>query len=250
MVGDIKILDWTGSRYPLGRHFHLDPRSLAYSHQVLPESALHSVEWTRRVPIFDQGQLGSCVGNAVAGIVGTDAAGYTGRTTVTLTADKYGILRAGSRQVDEKLAVDFYHLATWLDDVNGHCPPTDTGSTGLGGAKALQAAGLMRRYTHAFDTQALRSALQSGPVAAGTLWLNSMFEPDRNGLIPVDRSSGLAGGHEYDIIAWDAPHDRYRLANSWGASWGQGGYAYLAGTDMAWLLAQQGDIVVPRLAGT
>lgn len=44
----------------LGRRVFHDPRSLAYAHPVLPKSAIQTVEWTRRIPILDQGRLGSC----------------------------------------------------------------------------------------------------------------------------------------------------------------------------------------------
>ena len=42
----------------LGRHVLHDPRSLRYAHGVLPKAAIRSVDWVRRAPVFDQGQLG------------------------------------------------------------------------------------------------------------------------------------------------------------------------------------------------
>jgi hypothetical protein len=66
----------------LGRHVQHDPRSLRYAHGVLPKTAIKTVDWTRRAPIFDQGQLGSCTGNAAAGLLGTDSATRPGLTWV------------------------------------------------------------------------------------------------------------------------------------------------------------------------
>lgn len=225
----------------LGRHVQHDPRSLAYAHGVLPESAIQSVDWTRRAPIFDQGNLGSCTGNAAAGLVGTDCSARTGLTSVEISGN---IL-----PVDEKLAVQVYSLATQLDDIQGTYPPDDTGSSGLGAAKALVKLGLATKYTHAFSLSALKSALQAGPVMLGTVWLNSMFDVDaKTGHVIVDRNSGVAGGHEYVISAYDATGGAFRIDNSWGDSWGANGSAWFAQADVQWLLSQEGDVTVPAWA--
>ncbi|WP_406444609.1 hypothetical protein OHB14_36875 [Streptomyces sp. NBC_01613] len=225
--------------HPLGRHVEHDPRSLAFAHGVLPKTAIKSVDWTRRAPIFDQGSLGSCTGNAAAGLVGTDSAARTGLTTVNITGDPT------AWPVDEDLAVEVYKLATTLDNVRGSYPPDDTGSSGIGAAKALKKLGLATGYTHAFSLDALKSALQNGPVMVGTVWLNSMFDPTSAGNITVDRHSDVAGGHEYVISAYDAGAAQFRIDNSWGETWGVRGSAWITAADLQWLLSQQGDATVP-----
>lgn len=42
-----------------------------------------TLRWERRVPIWDQGGIGSCTGHAMAGLIGTDGLGRTGRDDVT-----------------------------------------------------------------------------------------------------------------------------------------------------------------------
>jgi hypothetical protein len=241
--------------YPVhGRHVEHDPRSLAHAHGVLPKSALKSVDWTRRAPVLDQGQLGSCTGNAATGILGTDSAGRTATTSVTISAAgaaaSHGLFAAAPYVLDEAFAVALYSLATILDGVPGAYPPTDTGSSGIGVAKALKALGLAAGYSHAFILPALASALQAGPVIIGIPWLNSMFNPGADGRIPVDQSSGVAGGHEIEIARYDATTDEYWITNSWGTGWGLQGRGYLTATDLAWLLSQQGDVTVPTWAAT
>jgi hypothetical protein len=233
----------------LGRHVHHDPRSLGYAHGVLPKSAIKSVDWTRRAAIFNQGNLGSCTGNAATGLLATDSAGRVASTTVFITAAgaaaSHGLFTNASYVLDEAFAVKLYSLATILDSYAGQYPPTDTGSSGIGVAKALKALGLASSYTHAFSLAALTSALQSGPVMIGIPWLNSMFSPGVDGRILVDEISGIAGGHEIALTAYDAATNEYRIDNSWGTSWGVGGSGYFSATDLTWLLSQQGDVTVP-----
>ena len=223
--------------YRLGRHVEHDPRSLRFAHGVLPGSAVRPVQWQRRVPVFDQHALGSCTGNAAAGVLATDHAAGPGLTEVVVK----GVLRP----VDEELAVALYSLATALDNIVGQFPPDDTGSSGLGVAKALKKVGLAVGYTHAFSLAALKSALQSGPAMLGIVWLNSMFDPAADGTLTVDEASGLAGGHEIVCSGWDG--SRFRLDNSWGSSWGDAGSCWVKEADMQWLLSQQGDVTVPAL---
>ncbi len=222
----------------LGRHVQHDPRSLRYAHGVLPKSVIKTVDWTRRAPIFDQGNLGSCTGNAAAGLLGTDSAARAGLTSVTISGNVL--------PVDEALAVQVYLLGTQLDSFQGAYPPDDTGSSGLGVAKALVRLGLATKYSHAFSLDALKSALQTGPVMVGTVWVQSMFDVDSGtGYVQVDRKSQVAGGHEYVISAYDASTGAFRLDNSWGEDWGIRGSAWLAQPDLQWLLSRDGDVTVP-----
>lgn len=234
----------------LGRHVEHDPRSLAYAHGVLPKSQIKSVEWTRRIPILDQGNLGSCTGNAATGALGTDSAGRTATTSVTISAAgaaaSHGLFTAGVHVLDEDFAVALYSLASVLDGVSGQYPPTDTGSTGIGVAKALKALGLASGYTHAFSIDALNSALQTGPVLIGINWYNSMFDPKGDGQIVVDTTSGLAGGHELELDTYDASTGEYKVPNSWDTSWGVDGCGYFTTAALTTLLAQQGDVTVPQ----
>jgi hypothetical protein len=229
--------------HPLGRWVEHDPRSLQFAHGVLPQTAIKSVDWTRRAPIFDQGQVGSCTGNAAAGLVATDSATRTGLTTVPIPGDP------NLWPVDEELAVEVYKLATTLDNITGAYPPDDTGSSGIGAAKALKKLGLATGYTHAFSIDAVKSALQTGPVMVGTVWLESMFNVSAaTGFVDVIHNSPVAGGHEYVISAYSADTKSFRMDNSWGESWGLNGSAWLLDTDVQWLLSQQGDVTVPAWA--
>lgn len=232
-----------------GRHVEHDPRSLAYAHGVLPKSAIRSVEWSRRAPILDQGDLGSCTANAGTGLLVTDCSTRQGLTSITISVEaaraSRGAFAPGVYAPDETFAVALYSLATRLDTIRGQYRPTDTGSSGLGIAKALRALGLATSYTHAFSMSALTSALQSGPVMIGIPWLTSMEDPDGDGRLVVDPASEIAGGHEVEIAQYDAITGDYWITNSWGPGWGIDGRAYLTTPDLRWLLKQQGDVTIP-----
>lgn len=236
----------------LGRHIEHDPRSLAYAHGVLPKTAITSVDWARRISILDQGRLGSCTGNAGTGALGTDSAGRTASESVTISAAgaaaSHGLFTAGVHALDETFAVALYSLASILDGISGQYPPDDTGSTGIGVAKALKALGLATGYTHAFSMAALNSALQTGPVLIGIPWYQSMFDVASDGRILLDKKSGVAGGHELELPRFDATLGEYWVPNSWAESWGDAGWAYLTAADLTWLLSQQGDVTVPAFA--
>lgn len=240
--------------FPLGRVQHHDPRNVEYAIGERPSWAVKSASWERRVPIFDQGQLGSCVGNAAAGWVATDNADRSGLQRVVVS-DSVTLTGSGSFDgnyratttvpVDEALAVRAYSLATTLDAFSGAYPPDDTGTDGPSGAKALTRLGLAGTYKHAFSISALQSALQKGPVMWGTVWYNSMFDLDASNYLVVKPSSGEAGGHEPLIVAWDKTTDVYKVANSWATTWGEDGYFYVKAPDMKTLASKGGDFTQP-----
>ena len=55
----------------LGRHVRHDPRSLAYQVAAVDPATLTSVRHVRGIPVLDQGDLGSCTGNAAEGCLGS-----------------------------------------------------------------------------------------------------------------------------------------------------------------------------------
>jgi len=239
--------------YPLGRIEHHDPANIRYALPVLPRTAIRSVDWRRRVPIFDQGSLGSCTGNAAIGCLGTDSLVRSGLTQATITqivsltgAGLSGPYTATKTvPVDEDLAVMTYSIATGLDPFEGHYPPDDTGSDGGSACLAMVRLGLSSRYEHAFSLDAVKAALMSGPLLWGTVWYWSMFDPTADGNLVIDPSSGEAGGHELAITGYDLTTDVYKVANSWGSGWGDQGYCYLKGSDLGYLLSRGGDATQP-----
>ncbi len=111
----------------LGRHVEHDPRSRAFSAGT---AAIKSVRYKRHGNAFDQGELGSCTGNAMAGVLMTEPLWIRGRN------------------LTEADAVTLYKAATRLDKIPGKYPPDDTGSSGLAVMKAAVKAKYIAGYSH------------------------------------------------------------------------------------------------------
>lgn len=211
----------------LGRHVEHDPASKAYPAERAAEivSVLHK----RHSHPFDQGQLGSCTGNAITGVLDTEPFTH-----------KY---------LGERTALKIYKLGTVLDGIPGAYPPDDTGSSGLGVAKAAKKLGYISRYAHAFGLQHALEALSICSLITGVKWWSSMDEPDVNdgGLVTIAPGAYVRGGHEFQVLGNDVERKRVRCCNSWGPEWGDGGYFELDWATWGELLDDQGDATTVAL---
>jgi hypothetical protein len=206
----------------LGRHVRHDPRSLRFL--VEPAAVPVSKTWKRDVPVFDQGDLGSCTGNAAVGVLGSDP------FYATLPKDYVP---------NELRAVALYSVATSLDDFAGTYPPDDTGSSGLAVAQAAKAVGLISGYLHMTSVAACQNAITQGPFIVGSNWFQGFDNPTPSGRVVI--SGSIRGGHEYECIGYNAPTDTWECVNSWGPSWGAAGHFFMSSTTLAQLLANDGD---------
>lgn len=217
---------------PLGRHVHFDSRSALYPFRTnYPRTAIVARSWAREAPVLDQGDLGSCTGNAVVGCVGT--------------SPLFETLPTAHVALDEAEAVKVYSLATSLDSYPGAYPPNDTGSDGIDACKAAQQLGLISNYTHCTDIATMELALQTGPVAIGINWYSSFDTPASDGLVSIARAAYIRGGHEVEVLGVDPANSMFYAVNSWGTSWGYNGTFHFSYADMTRLLAEEGDCTVP-----
>jgi hypothetical protein len=215
----------------LGRHIRQDSRSAAYPYRARAGVVISAQLWARRIPILNQGDLGSCTGNALTGALGTDP--------------DYGDLPAGHPELNEAEAVKLYSAATQLDGYPGSYPPSDTGSDGISVCKAAQQAGLISGYTHCTDLATMEAALMSGPVIVGVSWYDSFDDPDSSGYVAISKGAQVRGGHEFLVRGIDPETERFRADNSWGTGWGDQGSFQFSYATMSQLLAEQGDCTVP-----
>jgi hypothetical protein len=178
---------------------------------------------------LDQGALGSCTGNAVAHCLSTRP--FAGRLT-------------------ESDAVRIYSRATQIDPWQGVYPPTDTGSNGVSAWRAAIDLGYTTIPSTPVETlEELQGALQRTSCIVGVDWYEGFFVPTKCGeLVP---SGAIVGGHEPQIIGWDAQLRRVWIRNSWGPDWGvrrgaETGFAYFSAGTFQTLLNRGGEIDCPR----
>lgn len=165
--------------------------------------------WWQGGAHLDQGQTGTCVGNAFA------------HRRADSPRPTSGIDEAWAR----KLYVDASGDTT-----------LQQGTSGILACRVLAERGTISAYHWVTSPSEFRQTLLTiGSVCIGIDWYNSMFTPNvqySNSYLKVDKSSGLAGGHEVVInginLAPSTGPAFYRLKNSWGTGWGKGGTARVA----------------------
>jgi hypothetical protein len=213
----------------LGRHVEHDPQSRAFSAGT---AAVKTVTYQRHCAAFDQGALGSCTGNAMAGVLMTSPLWVPGRSL--LEAD----------------AVALYKAATKLDNIPGNYPPTDTGSSGLAVMKAATQAKFITGYAHTFSLAQLLGGLTMMPGILGINWYDSFDSPKADGECPFTTTAKVRGGHEVQLFGIDTKKQRVWCYNSWGATWGgrKNGTFWLSYKSLDRLLGEQGDATFPRIA--
>jgi hypothetical protein len=167
--------------------------------------------------VLDQGDFGTCVGNAWAG---------------------WGNAEPIRDDYDEDDARAIYYESTCI---GGACDPTyQEGSTTRDGAKAMQKRLKLTAYAFATGLADIDEWLNKhGPVVIGINWTDSMFTPDPDGT--VHYTGSVEGGHEIVILQNVVSKDRYLVRNSWGSGWGVNGDFFILKTDMQKLLADSGD---------
>lgn len=214
------------TEYPLGRIQHHDP--LNKEHRALvqppPRSSVPNVSWYTR-DVYDQGSTSSCTAQAATGLLKTSP--FRKDFTEWASLDTH----------EERQAL--YREAQKVDPWDGE---DYEGSSTDSPFKVLRSRGVITGWRWLFGEEEMREFVTwYGPVAVGTNWTYSMFQPDKSGFIVPGSDS--AGGHAYRVVQYNAQKKAYRIVNSWGRGWGQYGRAWIRQADMATLLADGGEVV-------
>lgn len=225
--------------------------------------ALVDLRGNRNYPAaYDQGQIGSCVGNAVAFAVShalhIPAASstfsqlsrlqiyYGARDLEGNAGQDVGCqLRDAIKVVAKQGVVD---EALW-DYESAHVftpPPAEIIAAGAGHA-AVQYARLLP------DVDMICTALASGhPVVFGTMVYPSFLSDEvrRTGNVPMPEIDVQPlGGHAMTIVGYDTKRGVFIIRNSWSSAWGDQGSAYMP-FDYVANLRYSSDFWVIQRAGT
>jgi hypothetical protein len=156
---------------------------------------------------------------------------------------------------------DIYHEAQKLDEWEGE---DYEGTSVRAGLEVGRKLGMIAEYRWSSTVEmAIPWLLAKGPLIAGTIWVDSMFDPwttraTRDGkrfeqytFVNVDRNSqfDLAGGHCYCLNGVDkllrcpdGTTGAIRIINSWGNSWGDSGEVWISFADFDVLMKYAGEL--------
>lgn len=201
-------------------------------------------------PVYDQGQLGSCTANAIAGAIQFD------RLKQKLTPDFVPsrlFIYYNERVIEHTVASD---SGAQIRDgiksvgVQGDCPETEwpyviTKFKVKPSASCYADALKYKAVSYARVTQTLsqfRGCLASGyPFVFGFTVYESFESPQvaKTGHAPLPKSSEqVVGGHAVVAVGYDDTKQWFIVRNSWGNQWGLQGYftlpyAYLTDANLA-----------------
>lgn len=195
-------------------------------------------------PVYDQGDLGSCTANALGAAVEVGKIKqkkktfrpsrlflyYNERVLMnTVNSDSGAYLRLGIKSLNKQ----------------GICPETDWkyDDNTEQGAKFTQKP-TEGCYKKALDNQILsywrvpisimsiKSCLAEGfPISFGFTVYESFFKPSvsKNGMMPMPdiANEEVMGGHAVLAVGYDDKKQMVLVRNSWGKSWGVGGYFWM-----------------------
>ena len=179
--------------------------------------------YTWRVGVnLDQGREGACVGFAWAHEL----------------AARPRIVQGVTDDVARGIYLDAQRVDEWPGE--GY-----EGTSVLAGAKVVQGRGHFTEYRWARDVDELRMAIgYAGPAVLGVDWHEGMIDPADGWIYP---EGAIVGGHAILCYAVNIRGGYFRVWNSWGASWGEGGSAKLSFESMQQLLTENGEACIPML---
>lgn len=184
--------------------------------------------------IEDQGNLGSCTGQAVAGAIEllnkrnrkpTDVSRlfiyyYERLLEGTVNYDSGAYIRDGIKATN-KYGAPLESL--WPYQINKfRTAPASTAV--VDGAKRK-----VTLYERAIDFNACKNALSNGyPVIIGFDVYSSFYNINKTGIMSYpNRGESLLGGHAVLLVGYDDASQRFIARNSWGVNWGDKGYFYM-----------------------
>jgi C1A family cysteine protease len=190
-------------------------------------------------PVYDQGQLGSCTANAIAGAIQFDEIRsgiaptwtpsrlfiyYNERVVEgTVDADSGAQLRDGIKVI---AAQGVCPEADWPYDISRF---TERPSAQAFADAVHDRVGSYQRLTQSLAQ--LKTCIASGFTYVFGFTVFSSFEGGdvaSTGVIPLPQpSESVVGGHAVVCVGYDDARQAFTIRNSWGAGWGDAGYGFM-----------------------
>jgi hypothetical protein len=237
--------------------------------EALPNAA----DLSAKMPLIgNQGSQGSCVGWATAYYLRSYQEGVEANRLPRLTSELfspayiYNQRATANRTVDGGMTmIDALRIATSQGVSTLATMPynqRDWQTQPSAAARAEAARYLSASYQNVFigqgraNLEAIKQRLATGEAVLLAVPVYSEFfrVTSTNAVIDIPASgSAFYGGHAILAVGYDNATRRVKFVNSWGAGWGQGGYAYLTYAFVqqkaweAWLLIDR-DTTPPAMA--
>jgi C1A family cysteine protease len=238
-----------------------DHRDLVYAapHVVAKALPTHVDHTAQCPPVYDQGQLGSCTGNSIAGAVQFEQMRekipnfvpsrlfiyYNERVMEhTVASDAGAQIRDGIKSIN-KLGVCSEELWAYSDqntdpDPCPTCPYAKKPTAECVTAAKKTTVNLYQRLNPILGT--LKGCLADGYPFVFGFTVYASFEGDevaKTGIVPMPAAKEqVVGGHAVLAVGYDDAKQQFIVRNSWGTGWGQKGYfrmpyAYLTDPNLA-----------------
>lgn len=217
-----------------------DHRDLLFERTV-PASNLPAVVDLRSKmpPVVDQGQLGSCTANAIAGAFGyemlkqSEAFKPVSRLFIywwerfiegTTKTDSGAQIRDGIKVV---VTQGVCSEDLWPYDISKFAhKPSAAAVKAATGETAIQYLSVTNS-----SVSTIKSALAGGWVVPFGFTVYESFEsPEvaQTGIVPMPlKGESVLGGHAVCCVGYDDTKQAFIVRNSWGATWGLAGYCYM-----------------------
>jgi len=193
-------------------------------------------------PPFDQGELGSCTGNAIAGLIDFDLKKEHKRDFIpsrlfiyynerdiegTTNEDAGAMIRDGiksvAKQGDCPESIWPYKIAKFTKK------PSKSAYTAALKHEAVQYERLVRTGNADADVYMMKNCIASGfPFVFGFTVYDSFESPEveKTGTVPMPdpNTENELGGHACIVVGYDDEQGRFKIRNSWGSEWGDHGY--------------------------
>jgi C1A family cysteine protease len=187
-------------------------------------------------PVYDQGQLGSCTANAIgaafefeqdkqnaqADFMPSRLFIYYNERSIenTVGSDSGAQIRDGVKSVNQQGVCP---ESQWPYDITRFTQkPSDSCY------QSAQQHQVVSYHRVPRDIQQMKGCLAEGyPFVLGFTVYESFESPDvaRTGILNLPgRTEREVGGHAVVAVGYDDAQARFRIRNSWGVSWGLGGY--------------------------